>query len=196
MPAMPSTTASNEQVERGILQGAYCFKHAEDIPAVAVNLLASGSIMQQALAAGEQLTKLGYRVNIWSVTSYNELYREAVSIDRWNRLHPEDKPKLSYIEQLFSKEDGVFIAVSDYMTSLSNSIAPWMPDAFTALGTDGYGLSESREALRDYFEVSDKFIVQAALHQLYKHSLIELETLRQQLEPLGIDSNKFYSAER
>ena len=196
MPAMPSTTASTEQVERGILQGAYCFKHAEDIPAVAVNLLASGSIMQQALAAGEQLTKLGYRVNIWSVTSYNELYREAVSIDRWNRLHPEDKPKLSYIEQLFSKEDGVFIAVSDYMTSLSNSIAPWMPDAFTALGTDGYGLSESREALRDYFEVSDKFIIQAALHPLYKQSLIELETLRQQLEPLDIDSNKFYSAER
>jgi len=152
--------------------------------------------MQQALAASEHLSELGYRVNIWSVTSYNELYREAVSIDRWNRLHPEDKPKLSYIETLFTAEEGVFIAVSDYMTSLTNSIAPWMPDAFSALGTDGYGLSESREALRDYFEVSDTFIIQAALHQLYKQSSIDLDTLRQQLAPLNIDADKFYSAER
>lgn len=196
MPAMPTFEGSSESIERGILQGAYCFKRAEPSSAAVINLLASGSIMQQALSAAEQLEALGYSVNIWSVTSYNELYREAVSVDRWNRLHPEAEPKRSYINQLFSEQTGVFIAVSDYMTSLTNSIAPWMPAAFTALGTDGYGLSESRECLRDYFEVSDTFIIQAALHQLYKESSIDLDTLRQQLEPLAIDADKFYSAER
>ncbi|MEW5011128.1 MAG: pyruvate dehydrogenase (acetyl-transferring), homodimeric type [Cycloclasticus sp.] len=196
MPAMPVFDDASESVERGILQGAYCFKRAEQGSAALVNLLASGSIMQQALSAAEQLEELGYRVNIWSVTSYNELYREAVSVDRWNRLHPEAEPRSSYIQQLFAEQDGVFIAVSDYMTSLTNSIAPWMPKAFTALGADGYGLSESRECLRDYFEVSDTFIIQAALHQLYKESSIDKETLRQQLAPLEIDADKFYSAER
>jgi len=196
MPAMPTIDGSSESIEQGILQGAYCFKRAEPGSAPVVNLLASGSIMQQALSAADQLETLGYRVNIWSVTSYNELYREAVSVDRWNRLHPEADPKRSYISQLFSEQGGVFVAVSDYMTSLTNSIAPWMPEAFTALGTDGYGLSESRECLRDYFEVSDTFIIQAALHQLYKQSLIDVDTLRQQLAPLAVDADKFYSAER
>lgn len=203
MPAMPHAFDKNEgdttAIEAGILQGAYCFKRGDEGgekgSGAVVNLLASGAIMQQALSAAAQLEQLGYRVNINSVTSYNELYREAVATDRWNRLHPEAEPKQSYIKQLFASESGVFIAVSDYMTSLTNSIAPWMPEHFTALGTDGYGLSESREALRDYFEVSDKFIIQAALHQLYSSAAIDLKTLRRQLKPLAIDGEKFYAAE-
>jgi len=204
MPAMPSSShqsddaainSSTSTIEAGILQGAYCFKRGENGNGAVVNLLASGAIMQQALSAAAQLEKLGYTVNIYSVTSYNELYREAVATDRWNRLHPEAEPKQSYIKQLFAAQSGVFIAVSDYMTSLANSIAPWMPAHFTALGTDGYGLSESREALRDYFEVSDKFIIQAALHQLYSSAAIDLKTLRKQIKPLAIDSDKFYAAE-
>ncbi len=199
MPAMPHSSdkddGSTEAIEAGILQGAYCFKRGEEGSGPVVNLLASGAIMQQALSAATQLEGLGYCVNIYSVTSYNELYREAVAIDRWNRLHPEAEPKQSYTEQLFAGESGVFIAASDYMTSLTNSIAPWMPEHFTALGTDGYGLSESREALRDYFEVSDKFIIQAALHQLYSSKAIDRKTLRKQLKPLAIDGDKFYAAE-
>jgi pyruvate dehydrogenase E1 component len=194
MPAMPQIEGSTAAIEAGILQGAYCFKRGEENSSPAVNILASGAIMQQALSAAAQLEELGYRVNIYSVTSYNELYREAVATDRWNRLHPEAEPKQSYIKQLFASESGVFIAVSDYMTSLTNSIAPWMPAHFTALGTDGYGLSESREALRDYFEISDKFIIQASLHQLYSSAAIDLKTLRKQLKPLSIDSEKFYAA--
>ncbi|RLA49237.1 MAG: pyruvate dehydrogenase (acetyl-transferring), homodimeric type [Gammaproteobacteria bacterium] len=196
MPAMPEVDGDTAATVEGILQGAYCFKHTDEGAGAEVNLLASGSIMQQALSAATQLEALGYRVNIWSVTSYNELYREAVACDRWNRLHPEAEPRQSYIKQLFAEQGGVFIAVSDYMTSLTNSIAPWMPGHFTALGTDGYGLSESREALRDYFEVSDKFIVQAALHQLYTSAAIDQNTLHQQLEPLAIDADKYYAAER
>jgi pyruvate dehydrogenase E1 component len=196
MPAMPEIDGAIEPTITGILQGGYCFKRSDVGEASLVNLLASGSMMQQALLAEQQLLALGYRVNIWSITSYNELYREAVAIDRWNRLHPSTEPKRSYLNTMFDNQGGVFVAVSDYMTSLANSIAPWMPMYFTALGTDGYGLSESRAALRDYFEVSDTFIVQAALHQLYKRSSIDLETLNQQLEPLGIDADKFYSAER
>jgi len=195
MPAMPKTKGSTTAIVEGILQGAYCFKRGEEGSGAVINLLASGAIMQQALSAATQLEKLGYSVNIYSVTSYNELYREGVATDRWNRLHPEAEPKQSYIEQLFAEQSGVFIAVSDYMTSLTNSIAPWMPSHFTALGTDGYGLSESREALRDYFEVSDKFIIQAALHQLYSSGAIDLKTLRKQIKPLAIDGDKFYAAE-
>ena len=199
MPAMPHSSdkgdGSTAVIEAGILQGAYCFKRGEKGSGAVINLLASGAIMQQALSAATQLEGLGYCVNIYSVTSYNELYREAVAIDRWNRLHPEAEPKQSYTEQLFAGESGVFIAASDYMTSLTNSIAPWMPEHFTALGTDGYGLSESREALRDYFEVSDKFIIQAALHQLYSSKAIDRKTLRKQLKPLAIDGEKFYAAE-
>ncbi|MBL4781997.1 MAG: pyruvate dehydrogenase (acetyl-transferring), homodimeric type [Porticoccaceae bacterium] len=204
MPAMPSSSPSSEgstinsstgTIEAGILQGAYCFQRGVEGDGAVVNLLASGAIMQQALSAAAQLEDLGYRVNIYSVTSYNELYREAVATDRWNRLHPEADAKQCYIQQLFAAQSGVFIAVSDYMTSLTNSIAPWMPVHFCALGADGYGLSESREALRDYFEVSDKFIIQAALHQLYVSAAIDRTTLRKQLEPLAIDGEKFYSAE-
>ncbi|MBQ0721492.1 MAG: pyruvate dehydrogenase (acetyl-transferring), homodimeric type [Gammaproteobacteria bacterium] len=204
MPAMPDSPAipdnngdgSNGTIAAGILQGAYCFKRTEEATGPIVNLLASGAIMQQALSAATQLEALGYAVNIYSVTSYNELYREAVAVDRWNRLHPEEQPRQCYIKQLFAAQGGVFIAASDYMTSLANSIALWMPEHFTALGTDGYGLSESREALRDYFEVSATFIIQAALHQLYSSAAIDLNTLRQQLEPLAIDAEKYYSAER
>jgi len=194
MPAMPQAKGDadsiNAQIEMGILRGAYCYRRSEEKTGQVINLLSSGSIMQQALSAKLQLQALGYRVNVWSVTSYNELYRDAVATDRWNRLHPEDPSKQCYLEKLFSEEEGVFVSASDYMSSLGNSIARWMPKAYTVLGTDGYGLSEAREDLRDYFEISDKFIVQAALQSLYQQGAITSELLQQQLAPLGINADK------
>lgn len=194
MPAMPQNESGADNVAEGILRGAYCFKRGKLGGGGVVNLLASGAIMQQAIMAAEQLEAMDYRVNIWSVTSYNELYRDGVAADRWSRLHPESEPKSSYVTSTFAEEEGVFIAVSDYMTSLANSISPWMPTQFSALGADGYGLSEARSELRDHFEVSAKFIVQAALYRLYRQGAIDIAQFKQQSQPLGIDAEKPSSA--
>tara|TARA_R110002049_G_scaffold118501_2_gene272502 strand:+ start:13540 stop:16248 length:2709 start_codon:yes stop_codon:yes gene_type:complete len=175
MPPISIVGEGVDSVEAGVLRGAYCFRRASDENSdngKVVNLLGSGAIMQQVLAAADQLETLGFLTNIWSVTSYVELYRDAIAVERWNRLHPTSERRQSYVSQLFSEESGVFVAVTDYMKSLANSIAPWMPRSYTALGTDGYGLSEAREDLRDYFEVSPAYIVQAALYELYRHEQI------------------------
>ena len=145
MPAMPK----KKGIEKGILAGAYHFQSTKSEKTSQVHLLGSGSIMQQVLNAKEKLEDMEFEVSVWSVTSYNELYREAEVCARQNRLHPFNKEKIPYIKKLFENTKGVYVAASDYMKALPNSIAPWMPDNFLILGTDGYGLSESRPDLRD-----------------------------------------------
>lgn len=194
MPRMPGYDDGgdiDDDIVEGIVRGGYCFKRAADSDGPVVNLLASGSIMQQVLAAEEQLSDMGFTVNIWSITSFTELCRDAMAVERWNRLNPQVEPKRCVIEQMFAGESGVFVAVSDYMRVLANSIAPWMPAGFTVLGTDGYGLSESRDALRDYFEVSDRYIVQAALYQLLRQGIINAQTYQLHSADLEIDGDKF-----
>ncbi|MEM7027783.1 MAG: pyruvate dehydrogenase (acetyl-transferring), homodimeric type [Pseudomonadota bacterium] len=164
MPTLPD----DEKIIDGILQGAYCYRRSARKKGEIINLLSSGAIMQQALQSAESLEASGYRVNIWSITSFIELEREAQIIERWNRLHPDESPKEPYIKRLLNNEDGVFVAVTDYMKSLPNSIARWMPEFYTVLGTDGYGLSESRQDIRDYFEISSRCISQAAISLLYR----------------------------
>ena len=129
--------------------------------------------MQQVLAAKALLGKKDVAVNIWSVTSYNELYREAEACRRWNRLHLEESPKISYIAQQFQNEQGVVVATSDYMKTLAGSIAPWIPQPYTVLGTDGFGISESREDLREYFEISPQHIAFAGLEALAREQQID-----------------------
>lgn len=194
MPAIPS----DDSVRQGILRGAYCYKRSDrkQSGTAKIHLLSSGSIMQQALHAAELLEKLGYAVDIWSVTSFNELYRDAVAVERWNMLHSTEPPRFSYVAELFAEEKGVFVAVTDYMKSLPNSIAQWVPGRFTALGTDGYGLSESREDLRGYFEISPRYIALAALRNLQSDGVIDAETLTQQIDSLHIDSEKIDPASR
>lgn len=152
--------------------------------------------MQQALAAAVQLEDLGYKANIWSITSFTELDREAQSCERWNRLHPNEKPRQPYVSQLFAEEEGVFIAVTDYIKALTNGIARWIPGPYEVLGTDGYGLSESRENLRNYFEVSNLWIVQAALSALFRNDLIDRVCLDKQSAQLSIDKDKIDSRTR
>ena len=164
MPALPE----GEGIIDGIIKGAYCYRRSKRKKGETINLLSSGAIMQQAIQSAESLEESGYRVNIWSVTSFIELEREAQICERWNRLHPTESPKEPYIKGLFKNEKGVFVAVTDYMKSLPNSIARWMPEFYTVLGTDGYGLSESRDDIRDYFEVSSRCISQAAISLLYR----------------------------
>ena len=191
MPAMPA----GEGVREGIIKGAYCWQPrqgaGEDI-----DILASGSMMQQAVAAAAQLQGMGYAPAIWSVTSYVELAREAEACERESRLHPLQPRRKPYVESLFDTLQGPVIAVTDYIKGLPGSIARWMPASFTVLGTDGFGLSESREDLRNHFEVSSAHIVQAALVDLYRKGRISEQEMKDHLGDLGIDSNKIDPAGR
>ena len=187
MPPIPDTDLSDK-----IIRGMYRYRstaRAEQSYGK-VHLMASGSIMQQALAAVEPLEARGVPVDVWSVTSFNELYRDALVCERWNRLHPEQKPRRSYLEQTLDDERGVFIAVSDYMKAYANIIAKWIPGRFTALGTDGFGLSESRVALRDHFEISPNHIVLAALDGLHQDGFVSGREVAEFLKAAGIDAEK------
>ena len=186
MPAMPVDKVS----QKGILAGAYHFTSTKSEITSEIHLLGSGSIMQQVLNAKEKLESLGFEVSIWSVTSYNELYREAEECDRQNRLHPFKKPKNAYIQKLFAQTRGVYVSASDYMKCLGNSIAPWMPSSYCVLGTDGYGVSETREDLRSYFEISSDYICHAALVGLFKIDRISSTELKQSCKGLDIEPSK------
>ena len=200
MPPMPA----KKNLERAIIAGAYLYTSSKPakqggkktVDRGEIHLLASGSIMQQAFAASNLLVARGHAVSIWSVTSYNELYREAEACERHNRLHPFAKSKTPYLEQLFSDKSGVYVAVTDYMKVLPNCIASWMPDNFTILGTDGYGLSEARPALRKYFEISPEYICHAALVGLYRDGKLNTMELKKQLKGLDVDADKLNPMDR
>ena len=157
MPPMPDDAAD------GIARGMYALRRQPD---ASVNLLGSGAIMAEVLAAAETLAALGKRVSVWSVTSYTELARQGAAAERAQMLAAGGSDERPYVETLLAGEEGVFVAASDYMKALPLSITRWLPGPCTVLGTDGYGLSESREALRRYFEVSKEWIVFAALSTL------------------------------
>ena len=187
MPALP-----DDDVREAIVRGMYRLdKH--DTPsscARKVHLLASGSIMQQALKARELLENYGCSVDIWSVTSFNELYRDALDCERWNRLHPAEEPHTSHLDTLLNAEKGVFVGVSDYMKAYAQSISQWIPGPYVALGTDGFGLSESRDELRDYFEIGASHIALAALDALREQGSASLEDLQDLIADRHIDAEK------
>lgn len=166
---MPEISLNTEGVNDGILHGLYRFRKS-DLPfenEQKVHLFGSGSIMQQVLAAADILEKMGISTDVWSATSYTELTRDCMAVERRNLLKNKGEvDEKSYFEQLFTNEKGIIVAVSDYMKALPYSIAKWSPLDFTALGTDGFGLSETRETLRDWFEISPKFIVSVALKKV------------------------------
>ncbi|MGH2417562.1 MAG: pyruvate dehydrogenase (acetyl-transferring), homodimeric type, partial [Candidatus Limnocylindria bacterium] len=148
MPAMP------EGVEEGILRGLYLFKAAE-AGTRRVQLLSSGSILHQAMQA-QQLLAERYDVaaDLWSAPSFQQLRNEALEVERWNRLHPDAEPRVPYVTQQLAGTDGPIIAATDYMKAVPHMVAPWVREPFTVLGTDGFGRSDTREALRTHFEVS------------------------------------------
>ena len=179
MPDMADVLAqgalTQDQLMQGVLDGGYCFEPALTKPDI--HLLASGSIMQQAIKAKAELQELGYGVSLWSMTSYVELQRDALAVAAANRRSPGAKTQNSKLFHMFGDVTGAVIAVTDYMASLAQGIAAWMPVGFEVLGTDGFGLSESRAALRAHFEVDADAIVRAALANLYRQGLIDEETL-------------------
>jgi pyruvate dehydrogenase E1 component len=156
-----------------------------------VHLLGSGAILREALKA-QQILAERYQVSadIWSVTSYKELRREALEVERWNLLHPTERPRANYLEKLLAKEQGPFIAASDYMKSVPEMIARWVPGGLYPLGTDGFGRSENRASLRRFFEVDAECIALAALTQLAKRGEIKPQRVQQAVQELGIDPEK------
>ncbi len=181
-----------EGVTEGILKGMYRFRAAK-APAkgTRVHLLGSGPILREALQAQDMLAeRYGVAADVWSVTSYKELRREALEVERWNRLHPTEKPRVSYVEKLLGQEKGIFIAASDYMKSLPEMITRWVPGGIVPLGTDGFGRSENRPSLRRFFEVDAEFITLAALEQLARRGEVKPERVQKALKELDIDPEK------
>jgi len=171
------TCVSEDDVLQGVIDGGYCFYRGSQEGSRTVHILASGSIMQQAMLAKDALEGLDVDVCLWSITSFVELQRDALACQQYNRENPKSVAKTSQLQRMFGDEEGVFIAVTDYMASLAQGVAAWMPQGFEVLGTDGYGLSESRPRLREHFAVDAKAVAQASLSALYRQGLLAKKAL-------------------
>ena len=185
MPEMP------KGVKDGIIRGMYRFKKSSKRSKMKAHLFGSGAIMNEALKA-QKILEDDYKVStdVWSVTSYKELYKDGLDVEHWNRLHPDEEPRVPYVTEQLSKEKGVFVAASDYVKTLPKSISEWVPGRLVSLGTDGFGRSEDRAGLRDFFEVDAKFIVLATLHALAEEGDIDKDQVVQAIKDLGIDPDK------
>jgi pyruvate dehydrogenase E1 component len=182
MPTQP------EDSEEGILRGMYRFRSSgNDSAELRAQLFGAGPILNQALRAQEILEeRFNVAADVWSITSFKELYMDGIDCDRFNRLHPNDR-KLTWIEQCLGDTDGVYVIASDYVKALPHSICRWYPKAPVALGTDGFGRSESRAALRRFFEVDAEHIAVAALDALAREGKIGRDVVEGAVADFGID---------
>src|SRR5271170_5314285 len=184
MPEMP------EGSREGILRGIYKFRPAKKGKATA-QLFGSGPILNETLRAQEILAeKYGVQTDVWSVTSYTELRRDALSVERWNRLHPAETEKTPHIVTALQGTKGPIIAASDYMKTLPDQLAPWLSNRLVSLGTDGFGRSDNREYLRRHFEVNAESIVAAALSKLARGGKFDAAKAQQAFADLGVDTEK------
>jgi len=186
MPTMPAG------VEEGILKGMYKFRGAVNKKSkLRAQLFGSGAILNEVVAAQEILEqKYGVSADVWSVTSYKCLYTDGIETERWNRLHPSTEPRVPYVKQCLESSQGVLVAASDYLKTLPNMISKWMPRRLAALGTDGFGRSEGRTSLREFFEVDSRFITLATLHELYTDGQLEKSVLDKAITELAINPDK------
>jgi pyruvate dehydrogenase E1 component len=185
MPPMP------QGAREGILKGLYRFRPAGDSTVKAkAQLLGSGAILNEAVKAQALLEKYGVAADVWSATSYNELYREANRTERWNLLHPTEEARTSYVSQCLSNAPGVIVAASDYLKSQPGMLARAIGRPVVTLGTDGFGRSEDRASLRRFFEVDARHIAAAALSALHREGAIETKVIKLAFKELGIDPEK------
>ena len=186
MPEMP------KGIEEGIIKGIYHLSACETQKgAPRVQLFGSGAILRATLDAQRILAeKYGVASDVWSVTSYTQLRREAHATRRWNMLHPTEKPRVSFLESALKGYQGPFVAASDYVRALPEQLSPWVPGGVFALGTDGMGRSETREALRRHFEVDAPCIVVAALYQLHQEGKIDAKQITDAIKDFEIDPEK------
>jgi len=187
-PAMP------QGVEEGILKGMYLLRESKAKHKQRVQLLGSGTILREVEAAAELLEKdWGIAADVWSATSFTELRRDGLAVDRWNMLHPEAKPKAPYVTQLLEKRPaGPVIAASDYMKTFADQIRPFIPGdrVYRVLGTDGFGRSDSRAKLRHFFEVNRFFVVIAALKAFADQGEGKAKAVAEAIKKYGIDPEK------
>jgi pyruvate dehydrogenase E1 component len=186
-PAMPK----NKFIAEGILKGMYLFKEHNKFKKTKIQLLGSGAILREMIAAAEILQK-EYQIdsNVWSVTSFNELRKEAIETERYNLLNPDKKPKKTYIEKCLSSTEGPIVAASDYIRLNSDQIRPFTSKAFYSFGTDGYGRSDTRKNLRKFFEVDKEHIVAYSLSVLAKEQLIPSKYAKDAIKKYNIDTEK------
>jgi pyruvate dehydrogenase E1 component len=189
MPPMP------EGSREGILKGMYKVRPAGNAKSrFTAQLLGSGAILNEVLSAQKMLEKYDVAADVWSVTSYQELYRDGHACERWNMLHPTEEQKTPYVTQCLADAPGVIVAASDYLKVLPDSIDRWMPRRLHSLGTDGFGRSEDRRSLRDFFEVDARFVVVATLTELARDGQIERTVVAQAIKDLEIDPEKMVPA--
>jgi pyruvate dehydrogenase E1 component len=134
--------------------------------------------------------KYGVSADVWSVTSYKSLYTDGIDAERWNLLHPGEKPRVPYVTESLVGSDGVLVAASDYLKALPNLISRWTPRRLAALGTDGFGRSDGRAALRDFFEVDARFITLATLNELFREGKIDAAVVQKAVKELEINIEK------
>ncbi|MEQ1814462.1 MAG: hypothetical protein ABL860_08445 [Candidatus Nitrotoga sp.] len=193
-PAMPANA------EAGIIKGMYLFQEGRaknKKSALKVQLLGSGTILREVIAAAELLEKdFDVISDIWSVTSFNELRRDGLDCERWNMLNPEAAPRVSYVEQMMKDRAGPIVAATDYMKSYADQIRPFLPSSnaqqsyYKVLGTDGFGRSDTRKKLRHFFEVNRYFVTIAALKSLAEAGVIANSEVSRAIKLYNIAQNK------
>ncbi|MCC7121611.1 MAG: pyruvate dehydrogenase (acetyl-transferring), homodimeric type, partial [Gammaproteobacteria bacterium] len=181
-PALPAGA------EEGIVKGLYKLQERN---AAQIQLLGSGTILREVIAAGELLeAEFGVAANVWSATSMNELRRDGLACARWNMLHPEAEPHKPWITRQLEGETGPVVAATDYLKSYADQVREFVPARYRVLGTDGFGRSDSRKKLREFFEVNRHFIVVAALKALADEGAIAASKVTEAMTRYGIDPEK------
>jgi pyruvate dehydrogenase E1 component len=181
-PALP------EGVEDAILRGLYRLRPARAGEGPVAQLLGSGAILNEVVAAADLLeADFGVRADVWSVTSFTELRREGIEAERWNRLHPTEEPRRAHVESCFAGVDGPFVAATDYVRTLADQIRPFVPGRYVVLGTDGFGRSDYRRKLRSFFEVDRHHVAIATLKALADDGAIEPAVVQAAIERYGVD---------
>ncbi|MBX3325801.1 MAG: pyruvate dehydrogenase (acetyl-transferring), homodimeric type [Nitrospira sp.] len=183
MPAMPP------DAEEGIREGLYRFRPAPERSTHRAHLLASGPLVNEALRAQSLLLRYGVAADVWSVTSYKQLRMRTLETERWNRLHPEEKPRTSFLQHTIEQFDGPCVAVSDYVRLVPQQIAPWIPGGLLALGTDGFGRSDTRMALRRFFEVDAEHLAVTTLYALCRNGTVAANLVTQAARDLKISTD-------
>ena len=186
-PAMP------QGVEQGILKGMYLLRESKSKSRSRVQLMGSGTILREVLAAAELLeSDWGVAADVWSATSFTELRRDGLAAERWNLLHPESKPRIPYVTSVLNEKPGPVIAASDYVKAFADQVRPFVPKGreYRVLGTDGFGRSDSRARLRHFFEVSRYFVAVSALKALADEGTGKAKTVAEAIAKYGIDPEK------
>jgi pyruvate dehydrogenase E1 component len=186
-PAMP------EGAQEGILRGMYLLREGsvskrKKVPRV--QLLGSGTILNEVLAAAELLeSDFGVAADVWSVTSFTQLRRDGIDVERWNMLHPLEPPRRAYVAECLESRDGPVVASTDYIRAFADQIRQWVPRGYRVLGTDGFGRSDTRRALRRFFEVDRHFVAVAALKELADAGTIDAERVKEAIERYELDAD-------